>query len=205
MSESEARMTPSRPLSGGYYSREELLAAGFRRVGEHVQIHERANIFGAEHISLGDHVRIDQFTNLAATSEVQIGSCVHIAAHCHLSITSGLTIGSYSAIGAGSRIITSSGDVEGELFNLPFPHIPIEFRREVLHGPVTFKGHNLMGMNSIVMPGVTFEEGSAVGMMSVVMNDLQAWSFYLGAPARKVKDRSRRVVELALQLERSGA
>jgi galactoside O-acetyltransferase len=191
-------------LSGGYYSDADLRAAGFRSIGRHVQIHDRANIFGAEHISLGDYVRIDQFVNLIATAPVDIQSYVHISPFCHISASSSVTIGSFSAIGAGAKLVTSSGDFEGERLGLPFASIPKAFRREAAFGPIVFEAHNLVGMNSIVMPGVTFAEGSAVGVQSTVMNDLLPWSLYLGTPARKVKDRSRGVVELARRVMEAG-
>jgi len=194
-------VTQRRSLAGGYYTEEELRAAGFRSVGTHVQIHDRANVFGAEHISLGDYVRIDQFTNLVARAPVEIGSYVHIAPFTHINVSCGLTIGSFSAFGAGSKIVTSSGDFNGELLPLPFANIPAEFRKDVIRGPITFKGHNIVGTGSLVLPGVVFEEGSAVGAMSMVMSDLEAWSFYLGSPARKVRDRVKRVVELAKLVE----
>ena len=191
----------TRSLCGDYYSDADLRAAGFRAVGRDVKIHERANIFGAEHISFGDHVRIDQFANIVATSPIEFGSYIHVAAYCHISISHGMTVGSFSAFGAGAKIFTSSSDFDGNLLPLPLASIPFEMREDVVRGPVTFAGHNIVGTNSLVLPGVTFAEGSAVSAMSLVQADLEAWWFYVGAPARKVRPRSRHVLELAKRLE----
>ena len=196
-------MTGRKSLSGDYYSEDDLRAAGFRSVGTDVKIHERANIFGAEHISIGDHVRIDQFANIVALSPIEIGSYIHIAAFCHMSVSCGLTIGSFSAFGVGSKIFTSSSDFDGTFLPLPLACIPPELRKDVVRGAVTFEGHNIVGTNALVLPGVTFAEGSALAAMSVVQESLQAWSFYLGSPARKVRERSRDVVDIARRLERS--
>jgi galactoside O-acetyltransferase len=194
-------MTRRVSLAGNYYAAEDLRAAGFRAVGSDVLIHERTNIFGAEHIAIGDHVRIDQFVNIVATSPIDIGSYVHIAAFSHISVSCGLTIGAFSAFGAGSKVFTSSSDFDGEFLPLPLESIPVEYRKDVVRGPVLFAGHNIVGTNALVLPGVTFAEGAAVGAMSVVSSDLEQWSFYLGSPARKVRERSKHIVAIAKRLE----
>ena len=43
------------------YTKDELLAMGFRSVGEDVRVSTRASIYSPELISIGNHVRIDDF------------------------------------------------------------------------------------------------------------------------------------------------
>ena len=45
----------------------------------------------------------------------------------------------------------------------------------------------LIGMNSMVMPGVTIGEGAIVGAGSLVTKDIPAWAIATGRPARVVK------------------
>lgn len=45
----------------------------------------------------------------------------------------------------------------------------------------------LIGMNSMVMPGVTIGEGAIVGAGSLVTKDIPAWTIATGRPAKVVK------------------
>lgn len=45
----------------------------------------------------------------------------------------------------------------------------------------------LLGMNTMVMPGVTIGEGAIVGAGSLVTSDVPAWSIAVGSPAKVVK------------------
>jgi acetyltransferase-like isoleucine patch superfamily enzyme len=46
-----------------------------------------------------------------------------------------------------------------------------------------------------VLPGVTIGMGSAVGALSLVTMSLDAWGVYLGTPAKKIKARSKKMLE----------
>lgn len=45
----------------------------------------------------------------------------------------------------------------------------------------------LVGMNSMIMPGVTIGEGAIVGAGSLVTRDVPAWTIATGSPARVIK------------------
>ena len=53
-----------------------------------------------------------------------------------------------------------------------------------------------MGAGSVVLPGVMLGEGSSIGAMSLCVHDTEAWSINTGIPARKTKDRERKVLDL---------
>lgn len=46
------------------------------------------------------------------------------------------------------------------------------------------------------MPGVVLNEGTSIGAMSLVLKSTQAWSIYVGNPAKKLKDRKKDLLEL---------
>lgn len=52
---------------------------------------------------------------------------------------------------------------------------------------IVLKKGCLIGMNSMVMPGVTIGEGAIVGAGSLVTKDIPAWTIATGRPARVVK------------------
>lgn len=52
---------------------------------------------------------------------------------------------------------------------------------------IVLKKGCLIGMNSMIMPGVTIGEGAIVGAGSLVTKDIPAWSIATGRPAKVVK------------------
>ena len=61
--------------------------------------------------------------------------------------------------------------------------------------------HVIVGTNSVVMPGVTLKEGTAIGAMSLVLNDTESWSIYVGNPVKKIKNRSKNILRLQRKFE----
>ena len=54
--------------------------------------------------------------------------------------------------------------------------------------PVVLKKGCVVGMGSIVMPGVTIGEGAIVGAGSLVVKDVPPWTIAVGNPAKVVKE-----------------
>lgn len=54
--------------------------------------------------------------------------------------------------------------------------------------PVKICKGAVVGMASIVMPGVTIGEGAIIGAGSLVSKDIPAWTFAVGRPAKVVKE-----------------
>ena len=59
-------------------------------------------------------------------------------------------------------------------------------------GKIIIEKNVMIGMGTIVMPGVTIGEGSIIGAGSIVSKDIPAWSIALGRPAKVVKKISSR-------------
>lgn len=59
----------------------------------------------------------------------------------------------------------------------------LSYKRE----PIILKKGSVIGMGSIVMPGVTIGEGAIIGAGSVVVKDIPAWTIAVGNPCRVVK------------------
>jgi galactoside O-acetyltransferase len=56
--------------------------------------------------------------------------------------------------------------------------------------------HVIVGSGSVILPGVTLEDGVAVGALSLVTKDCEAFGVYAGNPARRIKERKRDLLEL---------
>lgn len=46
----------------------------------------------------------------------------------------------------------------------------------------------MLGMETMVMPGVTIGEGAIIGAYSLVTKDIPAWTVATGRPAKVVKE-----------------
>jgi len=179
-------------MGTSFYSREELAEIGFSSYGENVLISRKASIYGAANISIGNNVRVDDFCILSGKIELKNNN--HIAAYTALyGGQYGICVEDFSVVSGRCSIYAASDDYSGEAMISPM--VPEEYCN-VTGGKVTLKKHVLIGAGSTVLPGVTINEGTSVGSMSLVKCDLEPWSIYAGIPCRKIKNRSKRVLEL---------
>lgn len=172
----------------------ELNSIGFASVGVNVQVSDKASIYGAARISLGDHVRIDDFCILSAgEGGIGIGSYVHIAAYTSLIGAGIIEIADFAGLSSRVSIYSSNDDYSGTFMTNPM--VPSDFTR-VTHADVFVGRHVIIGSGSIVLPGVTLEEGVAVGALSLIKNNCEAFGVYHGNPAKRIKNRKRDLLEL---------
>lgn len=175
-------------------SREAIEALGFSSVGENAQISERASFYGVSRIVLGDNVRIDDFCVLAAgVGGILIGNYVHIAVGSSLIGAGKITMSDFSGLSSRISIYSSSDDYSGA--TLTNPTVPSEYAG-VTHADVFLGKHVIVGSGSVILPGVTMEEGVAVGALSLVHKRCEAFGVYAGNPARRIKERKRDLLEL---------
>lgn len=181
------------PFDPGYYGSEELRRMGFAAVGENVQVARNCTIIGLHHISFGDHVRIDGYTSIIATGgRVRFGNRIHIGGHCHLSAAEDLTFGDFSGLSQRVCIYTASDDYTGEA--LMGPCVPAHCRN-VTSKPISVGRYAVIGSGSVVLPGGNIGDGSVVGTLSLVTKALDEWGVYFGAPVKRLKRRSKELLE----------
>ncbi len=166
-----------------------IAALGFAQVGQHVQISDHATFHGASQICLGDHVRIDDFCVLAAgAGGILIGNYVHLAVAATLIGRGAITLSDFSGLSSRVAIYSSSDDYSGA--TLTNPTVP-EHYTGVMHKDVFLGRHVIIGAGSVILPGVTLEDGVAVGALSLVNRRCTAFGIYAGNPARRIRERSR--------------
>jgi len=175
-----------------FYPQEELENLGLKAFGKNVLISNKCSIYGAENITLGNDVRIDDSCILSG--KINIGSNVHIGAFCALFAgEAGIVMGDYSGLSSGVRIYAVSDDYSGNY--LTNPTVPVQFRN-VQAKQVVLEKHVIVGAGSIILPGVEIGEGGAVGAMSLVTKSVHAWTIVTGNPARHLKNRSKKLLDL---------
>jgi len=182
----------------GLLSRAQLESMGFAALGEDVRISDRASFYGISRIQLGSHVRIDDFCVLSAgAGGIEIGNYIHIAVYTSLIGAGAIRLHDFCNLSSRVSIYSSSDDYSGEFMTNPM--VPAEFTG-VTHAPVTVGRHVIVGSGSVVLPGVTLHEGVAVGALSLVSRDCDAFGIYAGQPARRLKERRRDVLALEARL-----
>lgn len=190
-----------------YLSQEELESIGFKSVGSHVFISDKATFYNPTKINIGSYVRIDDYCLISAGDEgIDIGNYVHISCYATLIGRGKITLNDFVAISIKATVISSTSDFSGEY--LPslneFKNINeyYEGMSDVISQPVVFETHSGMGAHSVVLPGVTVGIGSAIGAMSVVYEDLNPWGIFLGNPARFIRKRSDKLYKKIEDLKR---
>jgi len=178
----------------GYLSDEQLLEIGFKSIGENVKISDKCSIYNSSNISIGNNVRIDDFVVLSAGDEgIVLGSYIHIAVFSSLIGKSAIIINDYANISSRVSIYSSSDDYSGETMTSPV--IPDEYK-SVTNAPVVIGRHVILGSGSVVLPGVTLENGVAVGALSLVNKSIEEFVIAAGVPAKKIKARTMNLLEL---------
>ena len=169
-----------------FYSMEELKDMGFKSIGADLSISKKASFYGVENISIGSHVRIDDFCILSG--EISIGDYIHIL----YGSDAGIQINEFANISSRVCIYAVTDDYSGE--SMTSPMIPDEYKN-LQKAPVYIGRHAIIGSGSVILPGSEIGEGCAVGSLSLIKNALDAWWIYAGIPAKKLKERSKGLLE----------
>ena len=177
-----------------FYNDEELRSLGFAYLGRGVRLSRNASVYGASRISVGDNSRIDDFCVLSAgEGGIEIGRNVHVAVYSSLIGAGCIRLLDFAGLSSRVAIYSSNDDYSGRF--LTGPTVPVEYTN-VAHGPVTVGRHVIIGAGSVVLPNVVLEEGVAVGALSLVNKDCEAFGIYIGTPAKRVKTRVRDLLAL---------
>lgn len=89
-----------------------------------------------------------------------------------------ITLGDDVRVTAGAIIMTH---IKGPYLLRDRGYVPMVLK------PVHVKSHSFIGVNAIIMPGVTIGEGAVVTSGSVVTNDVAPYTMVTGNPAKVVK------------------
>lgn len=179
-------------MKNSFYSERELEELGLKSYGINVLISRYAQIYGAANIEIGDNVRIDDFCILSGS--IKLHSHIHIAAGAYLyGGLAGIEMEDFSCLSSRCVIYAVSDDYSGEALTNA---VVAEDYKKMVNKKVTIKRHSLIGAGSTILTGVTISEGTAVGAMSLVKTSTKPWNVYAGIPAKKIKPRSQKLLEL---------
>lgn len=166
---------------------------GFAAIGNNVSVSDKASFYNCRKISLGSNVRIDDFCVISAgIGGIQLGDYIHVAVFSSLIGAGGIVLSDFCNLSSRVTVYSSSDDYSGSA--MTNPTIPATYTA-VISKAVFFGRHVIVGSGSVVLPGVTLEEGVAIGALSLVSKSCEAFGVYAGVPAKFIKERQRDLLE----------
>ena len=107
----------------------------------------------------------------------------------------GIEIKDYAGISSRCTIYAQSDDYSGEyMVGACLP----DNVRNIISGKVIIDKYSIIGASSVILPNVVISEGVALGAMSFVNKNTitEPWCIYVGVPARVLKKRSQKLMNL---------
>lgn len=172
-------------MKTSFFNVEELKALGLKSFGSNVLISRNAQLYNPEKLTLGSHVRIDDFCIL--TGKITLGSYIHISAYCALYGKGGIIIKDFSGLSPRCTLFSVTDNFNGNYLMSPLTYLE---HNDLIEGEIIINKYVQIGANSTILPNCVLEEGTAVGAMSLVKDNLESWSIYAGVPVKKIKERN---------------
>lgn len=174
-----------------FYTEKELEDIGFEKMGTNIKISRKASIYSPEKMKIGNNIRIDDFCLL--NGNIELENNIYIGGFTALHGEHKIYIESFSAIASHGNIYSSSDDYSGK--HLTNPTVPDIYRNSTRQ-LVKIGRHAIIGASCVLLPGGIVGEGTSVGSMSLINTSLPPWTICAGIPARPIKKRSNRILEL---------
>lgn len=202
------------PGPAGKFLRYTYYKKRFKHLGKNVVIAEGVYISDPRSVSIGDNTLIDINVILETgrpaldrksvifkknesytgeSGELIIGKGCHIAPNVLIQSPGGVEIGDYVGVASGARIYSASHHYqkEGDESEVIYKFTPMAPPEEqcIIIGPVVMKNNTALGLNSVILPGVTVGANSWIGVCSFVIGDIPPNSIAVGCPAEVVRER----------------
>ena len=146
-------------------------------------------IQGAPYISIGEGSYIGRGVYLSV-SDAYHGNdySPRLAIGNRVQIGNYLTIACINSIQIGDDVIMSDRVFIGDcIHGYSDTRVPIAQQPLVSKGPVDIGDGTFIGINAVILPGVTIGPHAVIGASSVVAHDVPAYGVVAGNPARLIK------------------
>lgn len=163
----------------------------FARIGERSYIYHPLFLSGVKYISLGNDVGIwhnarieviDEWNGQHFEPRLSIGDNVLIGQDLHLTLANRIEIED-DVVCSGRVTITDISHITDD------STLPV-LDQGIITKPVRICKGAFIGINVVVLPGVTIGKHAIIGSSSVVTKDVPDYATVVGAPARIIKTRA---------------
>ncbi|MFM9916340.1 MAG: putative colanic acid biosynthesis acetyltransferase [Rhizobacter sp.] len=131
--------------------------------------------FGA---TLGPNCHIYPRARIWAPWNLVCEDAVGIADGAEIYNPAPIRIGSHGIVSQNAYLCGATHDIDDPAFPM-------------ISAPITIGRYAWIGARAVVCSGVEVGEGAVLGLASVATRNLDPWSVYVGAPARRVRARKR--------------
>jgi len=155
----------------------------FKAIGADCVFETGVLVFHPENIVLGENVYVGHQTILKGyyKNEMHIGDFTWIGQGCFFHAAGGLEIAHEVGIGPGVKILTSVHEEPPR--SIPVPRAGLKMGKVTIHVGAD------IGVNAVILPGVTVGEGAMIGAGSVVTKDVPPFAIVAGVPAKVLRYR----------------
>lgn len=166
-----------------YLMRRLLAKTLCKKVGNGVRIAPGVSFVHPETIEIGEGVFIGSQTVIQGWKDgmCRIGSKVWIGSQSYFDARD-LIIEDNVGWGPGAKVLGS--EHTGMPINIPVINTDLVIKQ------VRICKNSDIGVNSVILPGVTVGEGSIIGAGAVVTSDIEPYSIAVGIPARAIRKRA---------------
>jgi len=162
--------------------------SSFLSFGKNSIIENRVKVIGSKNISIGEGVHISENIWLNANKKssdnspsLEIGNNTYIGRMTQINAWKNVKIGENVLI--ADRVFISDADHKYKNKDMPIKDQGDEYK-----SAVNIKDGSWIGINSVIMPGVTIGKNAIVAANSVVINDVDDYSIVGGNPAKVIKE-----------------
>ena len=110
----------------------------------------------------------------------------------------GIFMDDFSGLSSKVTIYATSNDYSGNTMTNPM--VPAKYKTTDKNSMVKIGRHVIVGCDSVILPGVILADGCAVGAMTLCNKSLDSFKSYGGVPAKMLKERERKLLDLEKQL-----
>ena len=168
-------------MNNSFVSQKILEEHNFKSLGSNIKISSNVTIIGEENITLGSNVRIDDYTIISAKEgSLNIGSNVHIGGQSYLGCSGTIKIGNNVNISQGVKLYSKINNYHQHDKDNPF------FLKKIV-----IKDEVIIGSGTVIVGECCILDGTTIGALSLVKDDLKSWSIYAGNPLRFLKSRKK--------------
>ena len=170
-----------------------LMAAQFKEIGTGTRIEPPFRGGSLEQVSLGDHVMIHRDCWIQVFANGSDGGVAELVIKSHTAIGMGATISAAQRITIGEYVLFARNvyvsDHRHAFFDVEDPIMRQGITSPI---PVSIGNCSWLGQNVCVLPGALIGEHCVIGANSVVTSPIPDFSVAVGAPARVIKQDSRK-------------